>query len=223
MIIAEDSALLREGLATLLTGAGFTVVGQTGDAAEVPRLVRAARPRAALVDIRMPPTYTDEGLRAAVRLREAHPDVGVLLLSQYVETGSAVRLMARDPRGFGYLLKDRVADVGQLAEALHRVADGGSVIDPEVVARLLDRRRPPGGLDRLTAREREVLALMAQGRSNEAIAERLRVGAKTVETHVRSILAKLGLEPHVADHRRVLAVLTYLERGGSVGPAPAAP
>jgi DNA-binding NarL/FixJ family response regulator len=212
VIIAEDSMILREGLARLLEDAGTAVVGRTDNAEDLLALVDALRPDAAVVDIRLPPTHTDEGLRAARRIRERHPSVGVLILSQYVETGSALEVMAENPQGFGYLLKDRVADVGELTDALKRVAVGESVMDPQVVARMLNRRRTAGTLDELTSREREVLALMAEGRSNEAITRRLGVGAKTVETHVRNIFTKLQLEPRLADHRRVLAVLAYLQK-----------
>jgi DNA-binding NarL/FixJ family response regulator len=212
VIIAEDSALLRQGLIRLLEDACVEVVGQTDNADDLLSLVSAREPDAALVDIRMPPTHTDEGLRAARAIRERHPSVGVLILSQYVETSSAVQLMARDPQGFGYLLKDRVADVDELTDALKRVTAGESVIDSQVVARLLGRRRPPSALDDLTERERQVLALMAEGRSNEAIMQHLFVSSKTVETHVRNIFTKLRLEPSLTDHRRVLAVLAYLQQ-----------
>ncbi|GHC34867.1 response regulator transcription factor [Streptomyces cinnamoneus] len=209
--VTEDSVLLREGLVRLLAEEGFTVAGQSEDADELLRLVDEVRPDVALIDIRLPPTHTDEGVRAACTIRERHPGMGVLLLSQYVETGSAVRVMSRDPRGFGYLLKDRIADVYELSDAVKRVGAGESVIDPEVVARLLRRRRAESTLEELTQRERDVLALMAEGRSNEAIAQRLVVGGKTVETHVRNIFTKLGLEPSLTDHRRVLAVLMHLQ------------
>ncbi|MEU1677343.1 response regulator transcription factor [Streptomyces roseifaciens] len=208
--VTEDSVLLREGLVRLLTEAGVQVVGQTGDAEDLLRLVEKVRPDVALLDIRLPPTHTDEGVRAACAIRGRCPEVGVLLLSQYVEAGSAVQVMARRARGFGYLLKDRVADVEELTGAIKRVGAGESVIDPMVVSRLLHRRRTGSALEELTPRERDVLALMAEGRSNEAIAEQLVVGGKTVETHVRNIFAKLGLEPSLTDHRRVLAVLSYL-------------
>ncbi|MFD3515562.1 LuxR C-terminal-related transcriptional regulator [Streptomyces sp. NPDC058657] len=210
VIVAEDSALLRQGVVRLLTDAGFEVPAALGDAERLPALVAEHRPDAVLLDIRMPPTHTDEGLLAAARIRRGHPGTGVLLLSQYVETTDTVRALAEDPRGFGYLLKERVADIDELAGALKRVAAGESVLDPEVVARLLDTPRAPGPLDELTAREREVLALMAEGRSNDAIAGTLVIGAKTVETHVRNIFAKLALETDLHDHRRVRAVLTYL-------------
>ncbi|PZT71402.1 DNA-binding response regulator [Streptomyces sp. SW4] len=211
MIVAEDSVLLREGLVRLLREAGVEVVAQVGDADHLLALVSELRPHAAVVDIRMPPTHTDEGIRAAAAIRSRHPGTAVLLLSQYVETGSALRVLSRHPAGFGYLLKDRVADPDELADALERLTNGDSCIDPEVVRRLLERPRPADALDTLTRREREVLALMAEGRSNESITRRLGVGGKTVETHVRNIFTKLGLEPDLEDHRRVLAVLAYLE------------
>ncbi|MCX5202836.1 response regulator transcription factor [Streptomyces sp. NBC_00237] len=210
MIVAEDSALLRQGIVRLLTDAGFDVAAALGDARALPALVDLHRPDAVLLDIRMPPTHTDEGLRAAAAIRERHPGTGILLLSQYVETTDTVRELARDPRGFGYLLKERVADIDDLGSALKRVAAGESVLDPQVVARLLAAPRAPGPLDELTGREREVLGLMAEGRSNDAIARHLVIGAKTVETHVRNIFAKLALEADLHDHRRVRAVLTYL-------------
>ncbi|MBQ0985805.1 response regulator transcription factor [Streptomyces sp. F63] len=212
VIIAEDSVILREGLARLLGEAGLTVTGLAGDAEDLLPLVAAQRPHAVVVDIRMPPTHTDEGLRAAREIRERHPGTGVLVLSQYIETGPALDALARNPKGFGYLLKDRVADIGRLTDALGRVARGESVMDPLVVERLFRRRRVGGGLDDLTGREREVLALMAEGRSNEAITQSLGVGAKTVETHVRNVFTKLRLEPSQTDHRRVLAVLAYLRQ-----------
>lgn len=210
VIVADDSLLLREGLVRLLEESGVTVAGQAGDAEELLALVDDRRPDVALVDIRMPPTYSDEGVRAAHRIRERFPGTGVLLLSQYVETGSAVEVMSRRPGGFGYLLKDRIADLGELADAVKRVGAGEPVMDAEVVARLLGRRRVTSALETLTRRERDVLALMAEGRSNEAIGRRLYIGGKTVETHVRNVFTKLGLEPALEDHRRVLAVLAYL-------------
>ncbi|QGV82930.1 response regulator transcription factor [Streptomyces ficellus] len=210
MIVAEDAPLLRQGLVRLLEDCGVDVVGQTGESGEVLDLVESTRPDAVLLDIRMPPTHTDEGVRAAEAILARRPGTGVLLLSQYVETSAAVHVLARSPGGFGYLLKERVADAHELHDALRRVAAGESAIDPEIVSRLLARRRTDSLLDGLTGREREVLALMAQGRSNEAIRERLHVGAKTLETHIRSVFTKLGLESEVTDNRRVLAVLTYL-------------
>ncbi|AKH81303.1 LuxR family transcriptional regulator [Streptomyces sp. CNQ-509] len=210
MIVAEDSAILREGIVRLLGDAGVAVPAQCGDADPLLALVERHRPDAVLLDIRMPPTHTDEGLRAAAAIRARHPGTGVLLLSQYVETGTVVRALTEDPRGFGYLLKERVADADELAGALHRVAAGQSVVDPRVVTHLMRSPRAAEPLAGLTARERDVLALMAEGRSNEAIARDLVIGGKTVETHVRNIFAKLGLESEDSGHRRVLAVLRYL-------------
>ncbi|MFI6638347.1 LuxR C-terminal-related transcriptional regulator [Streptomyces sp. NPDC050504] len=210
MIVAEDSAILRQGIVRLLADAGIGVPAQCGDVVELPELVARHRPDAVLLDIRMPPTHTDEGIVAAAGIRARFPGTGVLLLSQYVETTDTVRALAADARGFGYLLKERVADIDELTDALKRVTAGESVLDPEVVSRLLGAPRLPGPLDELTAREREVLSLMAQGRSNDAIAQHLVIGAKTVETHVRNIFGKLGLSADLLGHRRVMAVLTYL-------------
>jgi serine/threonine-protein kinase len=211
VVLADDSVLLREGLARLLTEAGFDVVGQCGTAEDLLAMVRATRPDVAVVDIRMPPTHSNEGLVAADAIRaEYNGRVAVLVLSQYVETEFALRLVTDGGGGVGYLLKDRVADVREFAESLRRVARGGSVIDPEVVALLVNRRRARGPLDDLTDREREVLALMAEGRSNQAICDRLFVTSKTIETHIASIFSKLELLPAPDDHRRVLAVLAYL-------------
>ncbi|MET9834818.1 response regulator transcription factor [Streptomyces sp. NPDC006385] len=210
VIVAEDSVLLRAGLVRLLTDDGMDVVGEVGDCAELTRLVAERAPDVVLLDIRMPPTHTDEGIRAATALREQHPAVGVLLLSQYVETGAAVRALTESPNGFGYLLKERVTDVAELRDALLRVAKGESVVDPQVIARLLGRRRPDHPLDTLTPREREVLAGIAEGRSNEALTQHLGISTKTLETHIRSIFGKLGLEPDLGYHRRVQAVVTYL-------------
>src|SRR5215469_3078260 len=211
VVVADDSVLLREGVARLLQDAGFHVVGQAGNGDELLLKVRSYTPDVAIVDIRMPPTHTDEGLQAAKEIRESHPDVGVLVLSQYVESGYALELLQEDANGVGYLLKDRVSDVGEFAAAVKRVAEGGSALDPEVVSRLVGRRRGDDPLSQLTAREREVLELMAEGRSNQAIAERLVVTERAVEKHVTSIFSKLGLHPAAEDHRRVLAVLRFLE------------
>jgi DNA-binding NarL/FixJ family response regulator len=208
--LADDADLLREALASALASAGFEVVGQAGDAEGLLRIVDAESPDVVVLDVRMPPTHTTEGLEAARAIRARHPGMAILVLSQYVETRYAVDLLREDPSGVGYLLKDRVTKVADLAEAVRRVASGGSVIDPEVVARLLGRPRAHSPLDELTPREREILGLMAEGRSNQAIAERLTLEVKTVEGHVRAIFSKLGLEPAAEDHRRVLAVLAYL-------------
>ncbi len=210
VVLAEDSVLLREGVASLLADAGFEIVGQAGTAEQLLLKVRSYRPDVAIVDIRMPPTHTDEGLRAAQEIREQHPGVGVLVLSQYVESGYALELLRTSAEGVGYLLKDRVSDTREFADAVRRVAGGGSVLDPEVVSRLVGRRRGEDPLSELTPREREVLELIAEGRSNQGIAERLVVTERAVEKHVTSIFGKLGLPAAPADHRRVLAVLAYL-------------
>ena len=210
VVVAEDSVLLREGVVRLLQEAGMDVVGQAGDAEDLLRKVRAHKPDVALVDIRMPPTQTDEGLRAAATIRAEQPQTGVLVLSQYVEEAYALDLLSESTERTGYLLKDRVSDVDTFTDAVRRVAGGGSALDPEVVALLLGRRRREDPLEGLTAREREVLGLMAEGRSNAAIAEALVVTERAVEKHVTSIFSKLDLAPTVEDHRRVLAVLAYL-------------
>ena len=210
VVIADDSVLLREGLARVLRDGGFDVVGQAADALQLEASVRRARPDVAIVDVRMPPTQTDEGTRAAKAIRENHPDVAVLLLSQVVEPRHALDLFSEHPEGFGYLLKDRVLEIDDFLDAVRRVARGGTVVDSEVVAQLLGRRRAPDPLEELTPREREVLALMAEGRSNRAISERLFLSPKTIETHVNSIFLKLGLAQAPDDHRRVLAVLAFL-------------
>lgn len=235
VMIAEDSVILRDGLAALLTRRGHEVVGAVGDATALVAAVTALAagageaegseategtgptegtglPDVAVVDVRMPPTFRDEGLRAALELRARFPELGVLLFSQYVETRFAAQLLAGGARGVGYLLKDRVADVGDFLAALERIADGQTVLDPEVVTQLLGASRSDGGLGRLSAREREVLELMAQGRSNGAIAEHLVLSYGAVEKHVTSIFTKLDLAPDAGDHRRVLAVLRYLQR-----------
>ena len=210
IVVAEDSVLLREGIVRLLEEAGFEVVGQAGDADDLLRKVSAHKPDVAVVDIRMPPTGTDDGLRAALEIRRRLPGTGVLVLSAYVEEGYALELVGDRADGTGYLLKDRVADVERFVDAVRRVGEGGSVLDPEVVATLLGRRRRGDPLAELTEREREVLALMAEGRSNQAIAEQLVVTERAVEKHVTSIFSKLDLAPAPEDHRRVLAVLTFL-------------
>jgi DNA-binding NarL/FixJ family response regulator len=211
IVIGEDSVLLREGVARLLGEAGMEVVAQAGDYDDLMRKVRAHKPDLALVDIRMPPTQTDEGLRAAHEIRQELPGTGVLVLSQYVEEGYAMDLLAENAEGVGYLLKDRVADVDRFVDSVRRVADGGSALDPEVVSQMLGRRRTSDPLEELTPREREVLGLMAEGRSNHAIAEDLIVTERAVEKHVTSIFSKLDLTATPADHRRVLAVLRYLQ------------
>ena len=211
VVIAEDNVLLREGLSRLLQESGFEVSGQAGDAEDLIRKVGAHRPDVAVVDVRMPPTHTDEGLRAARTIRNEHPGTAVLVLSQYVEEAYALELLSESTERTGYLLKDRVSDVDAFLDAVRRVAGGGSALDPEVVSLLLGRRRREDPLEPLTAREREVLALMAEGRSNAAIAEALVVTERAVEKHVTSIFSKLDLVPTVEDHRRVLAVLAYLK------------
>jgi DNA-binding NarL/FixJ family response regulator/class 3 adenylate cyclase len=205
--IADDSVLLREGVARLLSESGFDVVAQSGNAEDLLRHVAMLKPDVAVVDIRMPPTHTDEGLRAAAEIRERFPQTGVLVLSQYVEAGYAIDLLADSAERVGYLLKDRVSDVDQFASAVRRVAEGGSVLDPDVVSQLLGRRRRDDPLEQLTPRERQVLELMAEGRSNQAIANQLFVTLRAVEKHVTSIFSKLNLPASTADHRRVLAVL----------------
>jgi DNA-binding NarL/FixJ family response regulator len=211
IVIAEDSVLLREGLTRLLAEAGHEVVAAEGDAEKFLRAVAATTPDACVVDVRMPPTFTDEGLRAALLVRDQWPGIGVLVLSQWVEERYATELISGRPHGVGYLLKDRVSDVDEFLDALSRVAGGGSALDPEVVAQLLARHRHP--LRDLTPREREVLALMAGGLTNAAIAATLVVGGGAVEKHINNIFTKLGLEPGERDHRRVLAVLRYLGAG----------
>jgi DNA-binding NarL/FixJ family response regulator len=210
VVIADDSVLLREGVASLLESAGFEVVGRAGDADDLLLKVRSYSPDVAIVDIRMPPTQTDEGLRAAKEIRERHPRTGVLVLSQYVEAAYAMELLAESAEGVGYLLKDRVADVDEFTAAVRRVAEGGSALDPTVVSQLVGRRRRDDPLDALTPRERQVLELMAEGLSNAAVAARIVVTERAVEKHVTSIFQKLRLPAAPDTHRRVLAVLAFL-------------
>ena len=212
VVIAEDSILLREGLARLLDDADIDVVGQASNAEELLLKVRSYNPSVAVIDIRMPPTHTDEGLQAAREIRTSHPATAVLVLSQYVEAAYALELLSDNAEGVGYLLKDRVSDVNEFVDALRRVADGGSALDPTVVSQLVGRRRNDDPIDELTPRERDVVELMAEGRSNRGIASRLVVSERAVEKHVTSIFAKLGLPPAPAEHRRVLAVLKFLGR-----------
>ena len=210
VVLADDSVLLREGVARLLDDAGFDIVAQSGNAEDLMRHVAMHKPDVAVVDIRMPPTQTDEGLRAAKEIREQHPETGVLVLSQYVEPGYAMDLLSDSAESVGYLLKDRVADIDEFAAAVRRVAEGGSALDPAVVSQLVGRHRRDDPLEELSPREREVLELMAEGRSNQAIAERLFVTLRAVEKHVTSIFVKLRLPATAEDHRRVLAVLALL-------------
>jgi len=212
VVIAEDTVLLREGLRRVLTDAGLDVAGTAGDAGQLLKLVETLHPDVVLTDIRMPPDQTTEGLQAALEIRRRWPGTAVIVLSQHVETEHLFELLAGDPRGIGYVLKERVADVAQFTGAIRRVAAGESVIDSQVVSRLVARPRRDSPLETLTERELAVLALMAEGRSNHAIADQLYLSPKTVETHVGSLFAKLGLLPAAEDHRRVLAVLTYLRR-----------
>jgi DNA-binding NarL/FixJ family response regulator len=210
VLVADDSVLLREGLVRLLEEGGCEVVAQAGDAEELLRKARGHKPDVAVIDVRMPPDNTDDGLRAALTIRGEQPETAVLVLSQYIEEQYAVELIGEAHEGVGYLLKERVTDVGTLVDAVHRVAGGGSVIDPEVVSRLLRRHRQQDPIEALSDREREVLGLMAEGRSNHAIATQLVVTERAVEKHVTSIFSKLDLPPAEDDHRRVLAVLTFL-------------
>jgi DNA-binding NarL/FixJ family response regulator len=209
VVVAEDSVLLREGIVTVLENAGFEVVGQAGDAEDLMRKVRAHKPNVAIVDIRMPPTNTDDGLRAARAIRAELPAIGVLVLSQYAEEGYALELVADSPEGVGYLLKDRIAETDRFTDSVRRVGEGGSALDPEVVSLLMGRSRGDDPLEELSAREREVLELMAEGRSNHSIAEQLIITERAVEKHITSIFSKLDLPATSEHHRRVLAVLTY--------------
>jgi DNA-binding NarL/FixJ family response regulator len=211
VVVADDAVILREGLARLLRESGFELVGLAADAGELLSLVEETRPDVAIVDIRMPPTHTDEGLQAAKEIRGRWPNVGILVLSQHVHSRYALELLSSGTEGIGYLLKERVSDLDELASSVRRVGEGGSVLDPAVVGQLVGRRRQGGDpLEHLTAREREVLVLMAEGRSNRAIGERLHVTEHTVEKHVKNIFGTLRLPPSPDDHRRVLAVVTYL-------------
>ncbi len=210
LIVADDSLLFREGLVRLLSEQKFEVLAQADNADDLVRRVGGLRPDAAVVDMRMPPTFTDEGLGAALEIGERYPGVGVVVLSQYVESGYAMRLLERGSAGRGYLLKDRVGDLDEFAHAIRRVGEGGSVVDPDVVAALVGRHRAAGPLDELTDRELECLALMAEGRSNTGICERISLSPRTVESHVRTIFRKLDLDEAHDDHRRVLAALAYL-------------
>jgi DNA-binding NarL/FixJ family response regulator len=210
VVIADDSALIREGVARVLADAGFEVAAQVENAVELMSAIGRLKPDVAVVDIRMPPTHTDEGIRAARRIREAHPGVGVVVLSQHAEPEYAMELLGEGTDGVGYLLKDRIADIDEFAAAVRRVASGGSALDPSIVGLLVARKRRADPLEALSAREREVLSAMAEGRSNHAIAERLVVTPRAVEKHITNIFEKLGLDGTVDDHRRVLAVLTFL-------------
>lgn len=214
-IVADDSLLFRDGLVRVLEAHGFDVVAQTDNGDDLVRRVRGLRPDVVLIDIRMPPTNTDEGLRAAGLIRREHPAVGIVILSQYLESGYAMRLLEDGGSGCGYLLKDRIADIADFVDAVRRVGRGGSVVDPAVIAALVDRpAESPGELDVLSPRERQILSLMAEGRSNAGICERLVLSARTVESHVRAIFQKLALTPTDDDHRRVLAVLAFLRGEG---------
>ena len=212
VVLAEDSVLLREGVARLLEDEGFEIVAQTGTAEDLMLKVRSYSPNVVIVDIRMPPTHTDEGLKAAQEIKETYPEVGVLVLSQYVEPTYAMELLAESAEGVGYLLKDRVSNVDEFTAAVRRVGEGGSALDPAIVSQLVGRRRRDDPLDQLTPREREVLEHMAQGRSNQGIANELVVTERAIEKHVTSIFGKLRLPHATEDHRRVLAVLTYLRQ-----------
>jgi DNA-binding NarL/FixJ family response regulator len=210
IVIAEDAAVIRAGLAEILTDRGHEIVAAVGDAEALKDAVAADQPDVAIVDVRMPPSHTDEGLRAAIAIRRDHPGVGILVFSQYIETRYAADLLATGSGGLGYLLKDRVADVAEFTDAISRIAAGGTALDPEVVSGLLNASRHASILGTLTAREQDVLALMAEGRSNSAIADRIFVSERAVEKHISNIFTRLNLPPSDSDHRRVLAVLAYL-------------
>jgi len=210
IVIAEDAAVIRAGLAEILTDRGHEIVAAVGDAEALKHAVAADQPDVAIVDVRMPPSHTDEGLRAAIAIRRDHPGVGILVFSQYIETRYAADLLATGSGGLGYLLKDRVADVAEFTDAITRIAAGGTALDPEVVSGLLNASRHASALGTLTAREQDVLALMAEGRSNSAIADRIFVSERAVEKHISNIFTRLNLPPSDSDHRRVLAVLAYL-------------
>ena len=214
-VVADDHDLLRQGVVSMLASQGFDVVAQAQDADDLVRKVGAHRPDVAVIDIRMPPDNTDDGLRAAVAIRRAHPDVGVLMLSQYIEANYAMELIGADARGVGYMLKDRVSDIEEFADAIRRVADGGSVLDPLVVRWMLGRKRATSVLSELTPRELEVLGLLAEGCSNQGVAQRMVITQRAVEKHVTAILSKLGLPAEPEAHRRVLAVLAYLKEADS--------
>jgi DNA-binding NarL/FixJ family response regulator len=220
VVIGEDDVLLREGIAGILERAGMEVVAQTGNAEDFLRRAQAHRPDVAVVDIQMPPGHTDDGVRAALELRARRPETGVLLLSHHFEESYAINLIGDHPEGVGYLLKERVGDVSVFIDAVRRVADGGTALDPEIVGRMLGRRREPGPLDELSPRDREVLKAMAEGKSNRGIAEALFVSQAAVEKHVTAIFRKLGIEATATEHRRVLAVVHYLRECGQP-PAPA--
>jgi DNA-binding NarL/FixJ family response regulator len=215
VVVADDSLLTREGIVRMLIEAGVDVVAQAADGRELLAKIDETAPDVAVIDIKMPPTFSDEGLVAAASVRERYPEVGILVLSQYLETGYAMRLIESVPESTGYLLKDRIADIAVLVDALRRIRDGETVIDPTIVTRLLGRRRERDPLESLTARERDVLALVAEGLSNRAIAERLHIAERTVETHVTAIFLKLHLPDEPATHRRVRAVIEYLRSGVS--------
>jgi DNA-binding NarL/FixJ family response regulator len=212
VVIADDSLLVREGIASLLRRAGVEVVAEADDGEELLRIVDEHQPDVAIVDVRMPPTHTEEGLEAARAIRDRHPAIGILVLSQHVEVGVAMRALVETPQGLGYLLKERVTDLDDFARTLRHVAAGGSALDPQIVSRLLADPRGDGPLSMLTAREREVLELVAEGRTNKAIADRLTITQRAVTKHVTSIFSKLDLPPGEDDHRRILAVLTFLRR-----------